>query len=301
VPEPRRPDPEPLRRSTQIQQRLQTIVRQIRDRTPSRRLPKETALQTTVEAANHRLGESAPPASLSGLWMALIAVGSAALALGGLWSWQSWSDRSAPPIDELLPPLSDLAEPLTEPAAGEDEQTRPPARTLAAQATVSPEQSGETETPSELLVVHVSGAVGDPGVVMVSPGARVYEAIEAAGSAAASADLERINLAAPVGDGERIHVPAEGEADPPSLLFPERPNAAVDLPAASGELMPVDINQATARDLESLPGVGPATAAAIVQTREARGPFLSVQELLEVPGIGDAKLQQLLPFATAEP
>jgi competence protein ComEA len=156
-----------------------------------------------------------------------------------------------------------------------------------------------TTKPSLAIVVDVVGAVRRGGVVRLPAGARVVDAIAAAGGATADADLVRLNLAAPVTDGSRIAVPRIGAPAPP-----------VDPTAVSGVTTPgtdetgatpgapVDINTATADQLDTLPGVGPATAAAIISDRKAHGPFRSVNDLGRVRGIGDAKLEQLRPLVT---
>lgn len=145
----------------------------------------------------------------------------------------------------------------------------------------------QTPTPT-LVVVHVAGAVRSPGLIQTTAAARVADAIAAAGGAAPDAELDRINLAAPVADGQQIYVPVAGEALPPSAS----PAAGTD---PTG---PVDINTATAQQLDSLPGVGPTTAANIVAHRDANGPFANVSALEDVPGIGPAKLAQLRDLVT---
>ena len=133
------------------------------------------------------------------------------------------------------------------------------------------------------LVVHVAGAVVSPGVYELAPGARVQAALEAAGGAVPGADPGALNLAAPVGDGERVYVPMVGEPVP----------IATGSPAVTVAPGPVDLNQASAAELDGLPGIGPATAAAIVEHREQNGPFASVEDLEAVRGIGPAKLDAL--------
>ena len=133
------------------------------------------------------------------------------------------------------------------------------------------------------LVVHVAGAVVSPGVYELAPGARVQAALEAAGGAVPGADPGALNLAAPVGDGERVYVPMVGEPVP----------IATGSPAVTVAPGPVDLNQASAAELDGLPGIGPATAAAIVDHREQNGPFASVEDLEAVRGIGPAKLDAL--------
>ena len=153
-----------------------------------------------------------------------------------------------------------------------------------------------TTIPSSILV-HVAGAVAQPGVHSLSPFARVADAVDAAGGAVADADLDGLNLAAPLADGQRVYVPRLGEVDPATVpsgapAVAARGDAA---PAPSG---PVDINVATNADLEALPGVGPATAAAIVDDRARNGPFATVDDLDRVSGIGPAKLAALRDLVT---
>jgi comEA protein len=135
-------------------------------------------------------------------------------------------------------------------------------------------------------VVHVSGAVARPGVVMVAERARVADAIDAVGGAMPDARLDRLNLARIVEDGERIHVPRVGEDAPP----PEEP-------ASRGVLSDgrIDLNAASQAELETLPGVGPARAQAIIAERETR-PFQVPGDLRRVPGIGEATFQRLAPL-----
>jgi len=148
-----------------------------------------------------------------------------------------------------------------------------------------------TATTAGEVVVHVAGAVARPGVVRLDGGGRVNDAIAAAGGPAADADLNQVNLAAKVGDGDRIYVPRRGELPPPA------PSAGATVGApASGRAAPVDLNSATLEQLDALPGVGPATAKAIVDYRTKQGRFRVVDDLLSVPGIGPAKLATLKPL-----
>jgi competence protein ComEA len=133
-------------------------------------------------------------------------------------------------------------------------------------------------TPSQTLTVHVSGAVAHPGLVELVFGARVADALAGAGGALGSADLTLVNLAAPVLDGALIVVPAEGT--PPT-----------GWPADSGGL--VRVNTASVEQLTALPGIGPVLAQRIADHRDEFGPFGVVEDLLDVPGIGEAKLAGL--------
>jgi competence protein ComEA len=168
--------------------------------------------------------------------------------------------------------------------------TRPPAAPPEVSLPFAPTSSvpGPTTSSSlDVVVVHVAGAVVTPGVHELEPGARVIDAIHAAGGLAPEADSARINLAAPVTDGERVYVPVVGEA------MPTAPSGGSE--SAGG---PVDLNQADEAALDALPGVGPATASAIVEHRARIGRFTSVDQLLDVRGIGEAKLEQLRPLVT---
>ncbi|MGI9052685.1 MAG: helix-hairpin-helix domain-containing protein [Ilumatobacteraceae bacterium] len=141
-----------------------------------------------------------------------------------------------------------------------------------------------TTTASGPILVHVAGAVAAPGVYELPAEARVGAAIAAAGGPVPQADPGSLNLAAALADGERVYVPVVGEAVPP----PAAPSGASPTPSA-----PLDLNRATAEELDVLPGVGPSTATAIVDHRAQNGPFASVEDLEAVRGIGPAKLDAL--------
>jgi competence protein ComEA len=134
-------------------------------------------------------------------------------------------------------------------------------------------------------------------VVRVRAGAHVVDAVAAAGGATPDADLVRLNLAAPVVDGMRIAVPRLGapapEIDPAAVTGSTGATGAADPGTGQSSGAPVNVNTATAEQLDALPGIGPATAAAIIADRAANGPFRSVDDLGRVRGIGDAKLEQL--------
>lgn len=128
-----------------------------------------------------------------------------------------------------------------------------------------------------VVIVHVTGAVHAPGVIELPENSRVLDALELAGGPTLDADLAGINLARRVFDGEQILVPRPGEAPPPGT-----PGAAD---------APVSLSRADQATLETLPRVGPATAERIIAWREKNGPFLSVEDLLAVSGIGPATLE----------
>lgn len=147
------------------------------------------------------------------------------------------------------------------------------------------ETASETveEEPQEepvTLVVHVDGMVGMPGVYELTEGARVSDAVTAAGGLAGGADTSSLNLAAPLADGEKVYVPAEGEEATTSSEG-----------VSSGGL--VNLNNASVEQLDELPGVGEATARAIIEDREANGPFTTPEDLMRVSGIGEKKFAKL--------
>ncbi|MFN7151665.1 MAG: helix-hairpin-helix domain-containing protein, partial [Microthrixaceae bacterium] len=148
------------------------------------------------------------------------------------------------------------------------------------------------------VVVHVAGAVTAPGVVRLAATGRIVDAVAAAGGLRPDADPDRVNLAAPVSDGQRIVIPVLGQPLPEEVVTAAPGRTPPDGAAGSaGPAGPspavVDLNLATAEQLDTLPGVGPATAAAILAYREESGPFRSVDDLIEVRGIGEAKLEAL--------
>jgi len=135
------------------------------------------------------------------------------------------------------------------------------------------------------LIVDVAGAVRKPGVFSFAPGDRVIDAVERAGGALEKADLTLLNLAAPLTDGQQILVPKKGAAPPTG--------APVTGGVPTGTTALVNINTADEPTLETLNGVGPVLAAAIIQYRTEHGPFASVDQLDEVSGIGPATLEDL--------
>lgn len=160
---------------------------------------------------------------------------------------------------------------------------------MATPEMVSVAPTAPTSLPSSDVVVHAAGAVASPGLYELPAGSRVDDVIAAAGGSVAGADLDRVNLASPVRDGTRVFIPLEGEA---------APGVVAGDGAGQAEEGPIDINTADAQQLEALPGVGPATASAILEHRSRTGAFRAIEDLLEVRGIGEAKLEQLRSHVT---
>ena len=196
-----------------------------------------------------------------------------------------------------------------------------------AQSTAQPSESAQGGASGEATVrVHVAGAVNNPGVYTLPAQGRAVDAIAAASGAAADADLDRVNLAGALSDGVQIYVPHRGETAAPAQIQPNggtansgqgnaangaaqngasqggtQPQPARTLtPAGSAQKgsTPVNINTATAEELQTLPRIGPAMAQRIIAWRETHGGFRSVDELDAVPGIGPSMLENLRPLVT---
>jgi competence protein ComEA len=140
---------------------------------------------------------------------------------------------------------------------------------------------------AKLLVIDVAGAVRRPGLYRLRSGSRIDDAIAAAGGATGKAQLDTVNLAAPVADGEQVVVPRRGAVGAAAAAAASAPTAG------SSPSAPLDLNSATLEQLESLPGIGPVTAQKILDYRQQHGAFHAVAELQGVPGIGPAHMAQL--------
>lgn len=216
----------------------------------------------------------------------VVAVGGAVVAVAVLVVVGMAFLRSASPAPRLtLPKAEPGSAPVAEGSGGASGSTVPGTTPLT-------------------VTVHVAGAVVHPGVYAVPAGGRVTDAILAAGGPSADGDAEQLNLAAKVSDGDRVYVPKQGEQAPAPAVGSSGSgsgSASASASASGGKAGgapagPVDLNAATAEQLEALPGVGPATSKAILAYRSAHGRFRSVTELLDVPGIGPAKLEALRPL-----
>jgi competence protein ComEA len=195
-------------------------------------------------------------------------------------------DRPAPVMSAKLPPVEK-------------------ASTASPRSSASP-AAGQPAGPDRPVVVSVVGLVHTPGLVTLAPGARIADALQAAGGPVNGADTIGLNMARPVGDGEQIVVglaPVSGQptALGSSVASGSAPVSGAPGPRVSGTVKPkagevLDLNTATVEQLDALPGVGPVTAAAIVSWRQANGKFTSVDQLADVDGIGPARLDKLRPL-----
>lgn len=196
--------------------------------------------------------------------LALLILLAAAVSLTGV-VW--WSSQPGASQAVLAPPELDPSAPPTPTGGG----------------TAVPDEG--IAVASDDVVVHVAGAVAQPGVITLPAGARVGDAIQAVGGPTADAVVDHLNLARVLSDGEQIRVPGPGEELPPSE--PVAQGSTAD-PSA-----PVDLNAATIEQLQSLPGIGPVMAQRIIEHRESIGGFAAVTQLLEVTGIGPARFADL--------
>jgi competence protein ComEA len=166
----------------------------------------------------------------------------------------------------------------------------------SAPATVSasaPATEASGTASQTVLTVQVAGEVRRPGVYRIPAGERSIDAVNAAGGLLAAADQAGVNLAAPCTDGEQIIVPAKGSPAPAGASA-----AGGAAPGAAAPAAKVDLNSATAEQLDALPGIGPATAKKIVDDRTQNGPFHSVDDLQRIPGIGPKKVDSLKDLVT---
>jgi competence protein ComEA len=199
-----------------------------------------------------------------------------AVVIIGAVSWRLFA-ASEPPVEESIPlAQAPVSTPVSEQPA------------LQASSDVAP--AGLVQAGGD-VVVHVAGAVQNPGLVTGPATWRVDDAVTAAGGPTGDAELDRLNLAALIRDGERIFVPTVGEDAPPEVASSSGSTPGV-------QVGPVNINTADAQALETLPGVGPSTAATIISHREEHGAFGAVDALVAVRGIGPATLDALRDHVT---
>lgn len=144
------------------------------------------------------------------------------------------------------------------------------------------------DTQSKKIIVHISGCVENEGIVELTEGSRINDAINSAGGYTLDADLNKINLAYPVKDGEKIYIPSVTDDEEDLALV-----SASNLGAQENDSGLININTATQTELETLPGIGPSTALKIIQYRKNNGDFDSIEELQDVPGIGESKFNTI--------
>lgn len=272
----------------------------------SRSSPPASAAATVTARLRWRLG-----------LRAAVLLGVLSLAAGACFWW-----RIANTVPEVtsLSAVSEqgTADAGTDTTAGEDDAGRSDG---AGSGSPPGSGGGGADDSGGTAVVHVAGAVKKPGVVKLSKGSRVHDAIVAAGGGTAAADLNRLNLASVLEDGQKIHVPRQGEpvqqeavapggereASPPpgpGMAAPGTPGPGAGdsgsggAGAAGASGAKVNLNTATAEELDGLPRVGPVLAQRIVDWRGEHGNFKAVEELDAVDGVGPKMLEALLPLVT---
>jgi competence protein ComEA len=212
-----------------------------------------------------------------------------AVLVAGAMALLAWSAVRAADPGDLVPARSALAPAsLAEGGSGSPDPAQPLAVTAASGP--SPGEAGSAEAPAGEVVVDVAGKVRHPGIVRLPAGSRVVDALEAAGGPRRGVRLTALNLARLLVDGEQVLVGV-----------PAAPGVAASAASAPGAPAPaalVNLNTADQTLLESLPGVGPVTAQAILEWRAEHGAFSAVDELMEVSGIGEATLADLAPLVT---
>lgn len=260
---------------------------------PPASAPDPAAVPDVDTAGPHAASrwERTPPRGPVLRWRPALLAVTVLLVAAAAWWAVAWLTTPAPPA--AIPAAAAGATPAASTAAGTDAPT--------------PEAgpSGEASGPagSGPLRVHVVGEVARPGVVSLAPGSRVADAVRAAGGPTRHARAERINLAAPLDDGQQVLVPSvqtpqdaldrvAGAAQAQPTPTTGRAGAG-DEPGGAGPGGTVDLNTADAAALQTLPGVGPAMAEKIIAHRESVGPFTGLQDLDAVSGIGPATLDRL--------
>jgi len=176
--------------------------------------------------------------------------------------------------------------------------TAPPVEFVSAESEMAEaEDPAQAESvPAVTVVIHVAGAVSAPGVYELPDGARVNDALKAAGGALGSAAVDTLNLARILTDGEQVYVPTQDEIAEGAA----GPGMSAAAAPSSGAAGVVNLNTASVAELDALPGIGPSTAQKIVDDRAANGPFGTVDDLMRVSGIGAAKLDSLREYVTVK-
>lgn len=239
-------------------------------------------------AQKRRFGSLARRYGLNSRTGAVAAALALLLGLGGFVAWKATAVEGV--TIERAGSEEDSSEETDSKGDSSDEST-----SNEAEITAPTEVAADEPDEPQVVVVHVDGAVATPGVYTLEAGARANEAIEAAGGLLASADTTSLNLAAVLADGQKLYVPEEGEAVSTLEVSTSGSVAATvtNSTSSTADNGLININTASVEELCELPGVGEATATAIVEDREANGPFASPEDIMRVSGIGEKKFAKL--------
>jgi competence protein ComEA len=280
--------------------------------------PLQAYLEQEQEGEREREQAGAPAAGIGGVrWRvaggAVVAVVCLLLTAGAVLWLQSGNQQFLPvSVQEVptpgvtVPPRGQASRPGTDPPAERSEGQTPPGDTATESGTAGAAAPGiAAAAPVETgarIQVHVVGAVVHPGLLALPSGSRVHDAIADAGGPTADAALDAVNLAAVLQDGAQLVVPTQASVAAGTVPSPPSgTNTSVTGPSAEGAAGPhakVNLNTATAAELETLPRVGPVLAAKIISWRQEHGHFTAVEELDAVDGVGPKLLEALLPMVT---
>lgn len=245
--------------------------------------------RTSAQPRKGTLSAVATPQFVIGVLVSIVLVG------GGIHMAQSMT-----PSEDIIATDATTAGPDAAAPAKSPKGTADTHKAGSSSPASNSQASASPSSTQTRIVVHVVGAVNSPGVFTLPQGARVSDALTAAGGTLRGAQTSDVNLARVLGDGEQVHIPAEGET-PRAVHGPSHSNApggAERGAERSRRGTAVNVNSASVTELEELPGIGPAIAQRIVEHRDAHGPFSSIEDLTEVSGIGDATVEKLRPEAT---
>ena len=157
------------------------------------------------------------------------------------------------------------------------------------------EESFETnEDTSHEIIIHITGCVQNPGIVTILEGSRIIDVISAAGGATSDADLSKINLAYIVSDAQKIHIPSTDDNLTESNYITN--SAGENIIESESNSPTININTASQSELETLPGIGPSTAIKIINHRTENGNFKKIDDIMNVPGIGESKFNSLKEY-----
>lgn len=160
----------------------------------------------------------------------------------------------------------------------------------------------EKEYKGDTIIVHITGEVKEPGIIELPSEARIADAIEATGGVTEGADLDEVNLAFVLSDGQKVYIPNKNEKEVSGekvyITAGSGNNIIVQDKVEEGKKQKVNINEAKQEDFEQLPGIGPSIAQRIVEYRDQNGKFTSIDELQEVKGIGEAKFENIKEYVT---